>query len=511
MNDWSAGYVDDISYTYGYYKELNPLWLRLAFLNKGLQAPKVKSACELGYGQGVSINLHAAGSDVEWHGTDFLPAQASFAQELAAVCASGAQLTDESFEQYALRDDLPMFDFIALHGIWSWVSAENRQHIVNFLKARLAVGGVLYISYNTQPGWASFAPIRHLMSQHSDLMSGKALGTIKKVGGAVDFISQMIKTKPGFVNAVPNAQKRFDKISKQSPDYLAHEYFNRSWTPMYFSEVAEALQEAKLQFACSATLMDHIDSLNLTPEQQSFLRDIPDEHFKEGVRDLMVNQMFRRDFWVKGLRTIPTAEAISQVREQRVVLVASAPNGPLKITANLGEAEADPAIYKPIFDVMNDFQPRSIGEIEKSVVQKGLNFGKLMQAILVLAHSSYLQQAQDEKTIAKQKEKTDKLNRAILLKSRNAEQINYLVSPVTGGGIKAPRFMQLFMLATHEGMNNEEQLARYVSTILAQQGQKITREGKLLETEAEILADLSRSAKDFLNSQLPILKALKVI
>jgi hypothetical protein len=25
MNDWTAGYVADIGYTYGYYTELNPL------------------------------------------------------------------------------------------------------------------------------------------------------------------------------------------------------------------------------------------------------------------------------------------------------------------------------------------------------------------------------------------------------------------------------------------------------------------------------------------------------
>ena len=31
MSDWSAGYVADIGYTHGYYTELNPLRVRLAF------------------------------------------------------------------------------------------------------------------------------------------------------------------------------------------------------------------------------------------------------------------------------------------------------------------------------------------------------------------------------------------------------------------------------------------------------------------------------------------------
>jgi hypothetical protein len=45
MNDWTAGYVADIGYTFGYYAELNPLRVRLAFLNQGLVFPEVGTAC----------------------------------------------------------------------------------------------------------------------------------------------------------------------------------------------------------------------------------------------------------------------------------------------------------------------------------------------------------------------------------------------------------------------------------------------------------------------------------
>ena len=137
MTDWTAGYVADIGYTYGYYTELNPLRVRLAFLNAGLVPPEVGSACELGFGQGMSANLHAAASVVQWSGTDFNPAQAAFAQELARVAESGAQLFDEAFDQFGARADLPEFDYIGLHGIWSWISDENRAVIVDFIRRKL--------------------------------------------------------------------------------------------------------------------------------------------------------------------------------------------------------------------------------------------------------------------------------------------------------------------------------------------------------------------------------------
>lgn len=55
MSDWTAGYVADIGYTYGYYKELNPLRMRLAFLNAGIAPPKQAKACELGFGDRKSV------------------------------------------------------------------------------------------------------------------------------------------------------------------------------------------------------------------------------------------------------------------------------------------------------------------------------------------------------------------------------------------------------------------------------------------------------------------------
>lgn len=92
------------------------------FLNAGVKPPRVGTACELGFGQGMSANLHAAVSVVEWCGTDFNPAQAGFAQELAAVAGSGARLFDQAFDEFCSRSDLPEFDYIGLHGIWSWIS-----------------------------------------------------------------------------------------------------------------------------------------------------------------------------------------------------------------------------------------------------------------------------------------------------------------------------------------------------------------------------------------------------
>lgn len=110
MSNGHAGYTAEIAYTYGYYTELNPLRAQLLLLSWGIQPPRVSTACELGFGQGVTVNIHAAASCTRWYGTDFNPAQTAFAQELAEVSGNGAVLSEQTFQDFCARTDLPDFD-----------------------------------------------------------------------------------------------------------------------------------------------------------------------------------------------------------------------------------------------------------------------------------------------------------------------------------------------------------------------------------------------------------------
>lgn len=166
--DWTAGYVADIGYTYGYYTELNPERARLGLLNAGYDCPKFETACELGFGQGVSINIHAASTNTQWWGNDFNPIQAAHAAKMGSFSGANLTVSDDSFEEFLNRNDLPDFDFIGMNGIWSWINDHNRAVLVEFIKRKLKIGGVLYVSYNTQPGWGAFAPVRNLMTAYGE-------------------------------------------------------------------------------------------------------------------------------------------------------------------------------------------------------------------------------------------------------------------------------------------------------------------------------------------------------
>lgn len=511
MTDWTAGYVADIEYTFGYYTELNPLRAKLALLNNGLVCPEIGVACELGFGQGLSASLHAAASVIDWHGTDFNPSQAGFAQDLAAVSGTSARLYDESFAEFANRSDLPAFDYIGLHGIWSWISDENRAVIVDFIRRKLKVGGVLYISYNTLPGWAAFAPIRHLMTEHANMLGSEGGGIISRVNGAIDFTEKLLATNPLFSRANPLVGERISKLKDQNSHYLAHEYFNRDWHPMHFGTMADWLEPAKVQYACSANYIEHIDTINLTAVQLAFLNEIPDPMFRESVRDFMINQQFRKDYWVKGARKLSKLEQTEALRPQKVIMNTHRSDISLKVTCSLGEANMNEVIYAPILDLLADFRPKSLGQIEQALKEKGIVFAQLLEAVLVLIGAGHLSPAQDEAVIPKAKKSSDRLNAHLQKIARGSGDITYLASPVTGGGIVVGRFQQLFLLALSQGRKQPTEWAQQAWQLLQAQGQKIVKEGRTLETVEENLAELTAQAYTFAEKQLPILRALQIV
>lgn len=514
MVDWTAGYVADIAYTYGYYTELNPLRVRLAFLSAGLVPPEISSACELGFGQGMSANLHAAGSVVQWVGTDFNPAQAGFAQQLARVAKSDAQLFDQPFDEFCHRSDLPEFDYIGLHGIWSWISDDNRKIIIDFIRRKLKVGGVLYISYNTQPGWASMVPMRDLLTEHAEVLGADGAGIVSRIDSALNFADQLFAANPQYAQANPQIWDRIQKIKEQNRHYVAHEYFNRDWEPMAFAKMARWLQSAKLNWACSANYLDAVDAVNLSEEQQALLRSIPDPMFRQTTRDFCVNQQFRKDYWVKGARYLSNLEQVEAIRAERIMMVKPKAEISLKINGSLGEATLSESVYNPILDQLCDYSPKTLSQLEQALkssnVGKEISFAQMIQAIMVLSAMAVILPVQDDTAIQKAKKCSDRLNIYLMEKARSSNDLNYLVSPVTGGGITVGRFSQLFLLARQKGHKTPQDWVDFVWNTLAIQGQRLVKEGKTLETTEENLAELTSQAQSFADTQLPILKALQI-
>ena len=509
MSAWSDGYVSDINYTYGYYTELNPNRVVLPFLMAGLAAPKVAAACELGFGQGVSLNAHAAAGNAAWWGTDFNPAQAGFAQELAEQAGSSAHIVDQAFGEFCSRTDLPDFDFIGLHGIWSWVSNENRHILVDFVRRKLKVGGVLYISYNTLPGWAAAGPIRHLLAEHAHVMGATGQGMVQRVKDSVVFTQDLLALSHSYTRQVPAIPERIQEIGKQNPYYLAHEYFNRDWHPMYFSDMQNWLEDAKVSYACSANFLEDFATGLFDEEQQAFLAKITDPSFAQTAKDYLLNKQFRKDYWVKGARKISSVQVEQAWQQLRFLLVAPVDDVVLTIRSHR-EVSLRPEIFKPILNVLADHKPHDVTEIMAGL-DATVNRNQLYEALSLLHGKGDVALVQDDAVIASATERCARLNRHLMQVSRVSSDVSYLVSPVSGGAITYNRINQLFLLAYTQGLRKPKEWVDFVWQILNAQGHLLMHEGKTLQTEKENRAELLRLAQIFVDKYLVIARALAVV
>jgi SAM-dependent methyltransferase len=508
MDGWSSGYVTDISYTHGVYRELTPAILNFVALVNGICAPdpdEPLAYCELGCGQGYSTNLFAAANPhIQFYANDFNPSHVFSARNLAAAAGmTNVHFSDSSFEEFRSEPGLPQFDMICLHGIYSWISPENRKHIVDFIRTKLKPGGLVYISYNCLPGWALRMPMRRLMADHAAKLTGP---TAQRVEQALAYVQRLVDVDSRYFMTVSGLTDAFNQITQQSRNYLAHEYFNRDLNPLYHADVADELSEAKLSFVGSAALLDNLDVVNFTTEQQNFLQSIDDRTERETLRDFLLNQQFRRDVFIKGAVPLTPDESRTRWLKTRFVLSTLRETVPLKVTGALGEAELQEAVYQPILDGLAD-GARTVEQLLEDPKVAEVGWDRMLQAFLVLVGSGHLQPALNPVADADRAASTKSFNLAVMNKARSTDDLQCLASPLTGGSISLDRFSRLFQLAKETG---HDDVPIFTWDLLKDSGVKLQRNDETLESDAENLEELRRIFASFNERLLPVLKMLAI-
>ncbi|MBM6582331.1 methyltransferase regulatory domain-containing protein [Microvirga sp. BT689] len=508
MANWSAGYVVDVEYTHGFYQELTPSLLGFLALLQGVQSPDLSASplnyCELGCGQGFSTNLLAAANpQIQFHATDFNPGHIVGAQNLAQAAAlKNVHFYDDSFAEFLGRNDLPDFDFICLHGIYSWVSPENRRMIVEFIRRKLKPGGLVYISYNTMPGWASMMPLRRLLLEHT-AAQGSQLSGPSRVTAFLDLVDKLGTLDTRYFANHPKLGKRLEKLKSHNPNYIAHEYFNQNSEPFYFMDLAQDLADAKLTWVGPANALENLDEINLTKEQREFLAGIDNVALRQTTRDHIVDQQFRRDIFVKGAVRLSSQQVREKWLATRFALSAKGGKIPREVRGLRHAVKLHSGIYDPLIAALEK-GPRTLREIMAEPVLAQAGFNRLIQALTILVALGVCHPGLPEHSLAERKLQTDRFNRAVADESRFERKFSYFASPVTGGGIAADRISQLMWLSLHE---KEPDMTRFVGNVLSAAGQRLLKDGKPLN-DAEHEAELRQRVAEFEQNTLGVWTSL---
>jgi predicted O-methyltransferase YrrM len=486
MTAWTDGYVSDIEYAAGFYGQQAPSALRLACLLNAVEPPAPSGGfdwLELGCGQGFTATVLAAANP---HGrfvaTDFNPAHIARARDFARrVGLPNLTVREAAFDELAAEwaGQPPGFDFITLHGVYSWVSPENRQAIVRLIGRALRPGGVVHVTYNAMPGWAPLLPLQRWLHEISGLSPERS---DQRIVQALNFAGRMAGAGAEVLNPGDALDHLIGLAGRGETTYLAHEYLNAAWTPLFHTEVARALAGAKLEYVGSANLLDAFPELSFSAGQRALLAELPAGETREMARDLFLNRRFRSDLYVRGLRRLTNAEREARLRRTRLALVVPRHQARTTLTVPLGHADLDPATYGPILDALAT-GPQPIGDLLALPTLAGRSRTDAVEIAGMLTGSDQTRPVLDE-TI--DPEPALRFNRALATDAVNAPTNRRLALaiPALGSGLDADTIdLAVYGALLDSPTPNAEALARTLWAPIAARGEKLIDDGVPVEGE----------------------------
>ena len=297
--DIDSGYVTGVTYLRGFRADLSPARLRMCAALNGF-APPAKDDfdyCEIGCGFGdTTLALAAAYPRARFVGIDLNPAHVEAANADARAAELGnVRFVAKDFE--AAAAELPMFDYVAAHGVLSWIAPAKRKALAAFASAKLKPGGLAYFGYNALPGWASVEPLRQLIVARAQAVPDDPIEGARR---GLDLAKALLASGARYFDRNPSAADMLKTIEKAGPTYVVHEYLNAQWLPMYFAQVAAEMAASELFFVGQLPLHLNFRDLCIPAPSQPFFAAIADRLAYEGLKDFALNTFFRQDVFVKG-------------------------------------------------------------------------------------------------------------------------------------------------------------------------------------------------------------------
>jgi SAM-dependent methyltransferase len=312
----SAEYANDVPYVRHFVGELSPARLRLAAALNGVSPPPALDFdyCELGCAHGDTLAaLAAAYPEARFLGVDLSAAHVASAKRLARDGAlENIGILERDFSALA-HEDIGTFDYVVAHGVLSWVSPEKRRALLQLASARLKPGGLLYVSYNAMPGWASVEPLRQLLLFGGAHGAPRAAGapdapdapgagdtSLERARRALEFARSMESAGAEYFAKNPAASEMLTTMTRAGLPYVVHEYLHEHWAPMYFARVAWEMAEHDLHFAGALPAHQNFRETALSEAQERLLEPVTDRVTFESLKDFAIHEFFRRDLFVKG-------------------------------------------------------------------------------------------------------------------------------------------------------------------------------------------------------------------
>jgi len=505
VEEWTGGYVVETEYTYYHYNEISPANLSFVAKLKGLKPvpyDKPFTYFELGCGKGLSTNLYAAAYPyAQFYGNDFNPIHIESANKLAkAVGSTNITFVKKSFEDL-LGLDLPDFDYIVLHGIYTWVSEENRSYIVDFIAKHLKPGGMVYVSYNCITGSSDFVPLRRLLNELSERAEGSLEERVKT---AFSLVQKINSKKTQFFKGNSHVKKRFENFFKGDVKYVSHELFSKHWTLFHHADVANELKRAGVSFVGLGDTIENYTEFIIPPEHIEFFNTIKDPDVFEMMTDLILNRQYRADIFQSNIKKEPLESLFSDLRFALIT-----PRLKCESLVSLGILAKSKKIKESILDQLVD-GPKTAREIVKNIIGSDFSNEDLVTYIneaCALVALNYVAPALSKEGEQKRKKMASHFND--VLTESAVTDIEGVLSPVLGAAVRVQYMHKMFVRGIKTG---EKDLVDYVWKIFKAKNIPVTKEdGKKIKSEKASKEELNNRLETFNKEHLSLWQNLGIL
>ena len=318
-NQQIAEHYDNTPYLSNPFYYSSPRHLRATAHLYGVETAPLDGARVLELGCAAGGNLlpfalaHRQGTAV---GVDLSPVQIQQGQRILRDLGV-ANMTLHAMSLTDITPDFGQFDYIIVHGVFSWVPPDVKQAILRICRENLSPRGIAYVSYNTYPGWKANDIVRDAMILHSH----GARNDEEKLARAKSMLALLSHGLSARNPLAASLRGAVENLQKQSDYYLAHEYLETFNNPCYLVEFVDAAQQAGLAYVGDAEAQGEL--------AWTYGRAVQMHHsttamgqpkaMRQQYLDFAVGRMFRKSLLThqeraSSIRTDPDLERLADLR-----------------------------------------------------------------------------------------------------------------------------------------------------------------------------------------------------
>ncbi|MBI3562372.1 MAG: methyltransferase regulatory domain-containing protein [Gammaproteobacteria bacterium] len=198
-----------------------------------------------------------------------------------------------------MDETLGQFDYIIVHGVFSWVPVAVQEKILRLCRQLLTTHGLAYISYNVNPGWRLRGALRDMFAFHLRAETSP----LRKLELAYAFCDQLER---GLGNSstlmATYLREEISHLRKARRAYVYHEYLEEVNQPLLFSEFVARARQHQLHYLCDTEFYTMFAS-SFGADAETLLDQFPDILSSEQYADFLRMRTFRQSVLCHAAQT----------------------------------------------------------------------------------------------------------------------------------------------------------------------------------------------------------------